>query len=483
MIEKVIKNRIEYFTQANESHYFDRKSTRKDTAEIARHVMAFANAAGGKLVIGVEDDGTVTGFKRDGAHSIEDFEQVPLTLCSPTPIVTTTRLTVKNFKGEEDTVLIMDIECSTEHVIKRRTDGRVALREGDKSVWLDHDQIRALEYDKGQFHFEDEIAKDTSIENVDKEALASYAKVLGTRVSGEKLLRSRNFMKGDCLTNAGVLLFALEPSFILPQARVRVLKIEGTKLESGARMNIVKDKTFDGPLVKAVPQATDFIASQLRDFQFQGADAIFTTVPEYPEFAWFEGLVNAMAHRDYSIRGEYTRVYLYSDRLEIQSPGRLPNVVRLDNLRHTRYSRNPKITRVFTEFSWVRELNEGVDKIYKVMEESGLPEPEFSEPNSFSVKLVLRNNIEARIPRLQFSDQVRDNVGNNVGNNVGSENDMTSPEKVLRELAENPRAGAQAIGVKLDLSKRQVERIFKQLREEGRIVREGGTRGVWKLVK
>ena len=86
------------------------------------------HAAGGKLAIGIEDHGTVTGFKRDGAHSIEDFEQAPLTLYSPTPIVATTRLAVKNSKGEEDIVLIMDIECSTEHVIKRRTDGKVALR-------------------------------------------------------------------------------------------------------------------------------------------------------------------------------------------------------------------------------------------------------------------------------------------------------------------------------------------------------------------
>ncbi len=478
-----VNNNIELLVSAKENHYFDRKSARKDAAEIARHIIAFANAAGGRLAVGIEDDGTITGFKRDGAHSVEDFEQIPITLCLPTPIVATNRVAVVNSKGEDDFVLVMDVACSTEHVIKRRTDGKVALREGASSVWLDHEQIKALEYDKGQPYFEDGIAPDSSIDDIDEEALAIYAEAVGAATSGEKLLRSRHFMKGDNLTNAGLLLFAQEPSFILPQARVRVLKIDGTKMGTGAKMNIIKDKTFDGPLIKAVPEARSFIASQLRDFQFQGADARFTTVPEYPEFAWFEGLVNAMAHRDYSIRGEYTRVYLYTDRLEIQSPGKLPNIVRLDNLRATRYSRNPKIARAFTEFEWVRELNEGVDKIYEVMKATGLPEPEYSEPNGFAVKLVLRNNIEARIPRLQIADSVTPQDVSNVGNNVGNREHLASIDKVLYELQEDAKASAQKIADQLDLSKRQVERLLRQLREEGRIRRTGGTRGVWEVVE
>ena len=140
---------------------------------------------------------------------------------------------------------------------------------------------------------------------------------------------------------------------------------------------------------------------QLRDFQFQQPGGRFATIPEYPEFPWSEGLANAMAHRDYSIAGEYTRVYIYDDRMEIQSPGKLPNIVTLGNMRYTRYSRNPAIARVFTAFEWVRELNEGVRKIYEDMEAAGLPEPEFSMPNKMSVKLTLRNDIANRIPRLQ----------------------------------------------------------------------------------
>ena len=159
----------------------------------------------------------------------------------------------------------------------------------------------------------------------------------------------------------------------MPQARLRVLRVDGTEMRSGAKMNVVKDRTFDGPLVKALPAARDFIVSQLRAFQFQQPGGRFAVIPEYPEFAWFEGLVNAMAQRDYSIRGEYARVYIFDDRMEIFSPGKLPNMVTVDNIRHTRFSRNPQITRVFTAFEWVRELNEGVDKIYGSWRKAACP--------------------------------------------------------------------------------------------------------------
>lgn len=68
------KNDPDIFSAAKENQYFDRKSARKDTKEISRHICAFANASGGKLVIGIEDDGGITGFKRDGAHDIRGLQ-------------------------------------------------------------------------------------------------------------------------------------------------------------------------------------------------------------------------------------------------------------------------------------------------------------------------------------------------------------------------------------------------------------------------
>lgn len=114
---------------------------------------------------------------------------------------------------------------------------------------------------------------------------------------------------------------------------------------------------------------------------------------------FFEGLVNAVTHRNYAFSGDYIRVMMYDDRLEILSPGKLPNIVTLENMRHTRWSRNPIIARTLVEFGWVRELNEGVQRIYDEMASFFLNEPVFSEPNDSSVLLTLENSITSRVLR------------------------------------------------------------------------------------
>lgn len=401
MQQPIAANDIGLFSELKENQYFDRKSSRKDDKEIAKHISAFANASGGKLVIGIEDNGEVTGFKRNGARDVENFERAALVTCSPSPIVYGERIPVVNSSGQEDMVLVLDVEASTSHVVARTSDAEVFLRQNDESVKLTRDQVLALEYDKGQRVFEDELIEDSSIEDVDHEVLNRYKAILGTDSSDEQVLKSRRFMRDGKLTVAGSLLFAQDPSVMMPQARVRVLRYDGVKMETGERLNITKERTFCGPLPKVIQGAYELISSMLREFQFLGPDGKFQTVPEYPEFAWFEGLVNAVTHRDYAFRGDFVRISMFDDRLEIVSPGALPNIVTLDNMRTTRYSRNPRIARTLVEFGWVRELNEGVQRIYNEMQMLLLSEPVYAEPDKSKVQLTLENNIMARTARRQ----------------------------------------------------------------------------------
>ena len=118
---------------------------------------------------------------------------------------------------------------------------------------------------------------------------------------------------------------------------------------------------------KLIVKVRDFIRTQLREFQYLDSDGRFQILPEYPEFAWIEGIVNAVTHRNYSVYGDHIRVLMFDNRLEIHSPGKLPNIVTVENIRHERFSRNPRIARTLTEFGWVREMNEGVKRIYSEM--------------------------------------------------------------------------------------------------------------------
>lgn len=468
MQQPIATNDVVLFSILKENQYFDRKSARKDDREIAKHISAFANAAGGKLVVGIEDNGEVTGFRRNGARDIENFERAALATCTPTPIVHRERISVVNSSGEDDTVLVLDIEPSTSHSVARMSDGDVFLRQNDKSVKLNREQVIALEFDKGQRIFEDELVKDSSIDDVDHEVLDRYKEILGTEVSDEQVLRSRRFMRDGKLTVAGALLFAQDPSVMMPQARVRILRYDGVKMETGERLNITKERCFCGPLPKVIQGAYELISSMLREFQFLGPDGKFQTVPEYPEFAWFEGLVNAVTHRDYSFRGDYIRISMFDDRMEIISPGALPNIVTLDNMRTTRYSRNPRIARTLVEFGWVRELNEGVQRIYTEMQNSLLGDPVYSEPGKTKVQLTLENNIVARTVRR--SEALEDKMSSEAIASL-SEYELAA----IRLAFANGKVTARELAAHIGRDRRTANRVLSKLIEDGGLLEWHGS--------
>ena len=373
-------------------------------------MVAFSNANGGILAIGIEDNGKITGFNYDKANSINDFLYVPFSCCQVNLMIETEIIDVN---GKQ--ILLFFIDSVENNVIKT-SDNKVYLRIGDKSKLLTHNEITQLEYDKGDRSFEDLVIKDSSFDDVDIELLLKYKHILNTNLSLEEILESRSLMKEGHLTVAGVLLFSKYPTKFLPQARLRLLKYDGTKMETGRRLNLIKEINYEYAIPKIIEEVRQAINFQLREFQYLDKDGIFKIIPEYPEFAWFEGIVNSLTHRNYSIIGDYIRVSLYDDRLEIFSPGKLPNIVTLDNMKNTRYSRNPRIARVLSEFGWVKELNEGVKRIYDEMDGFYLNNPTYSEPNRNSVLLVLENSITSRTLRVE--DRIQKNFDESVFNSL-----------------------------------------------------------------
>ena len=386
---------LEYLQYEAEGQIIDRKRANLEPKKIAEHISAFSNAEGGILVIGIEDDGEITGFKYPKSKAIEKYIEAPLDFLSRLPKYTIERVPVQNSKGEDDEILVFTIEPNYESIIALK-DETVFLRVNDKSKKLVHSQITQLEFDRGSRNFEEELVEYSSIEDVNEAVVDEFRQLLGTTVSTEKLLKARGFLRDGKLTVAGLLLFSDNITAYFPSARIRFMRYEGVKAESGYRLNIVKDVTFDKALPTAIKEAREFIKTQLRDFTFLGKDGKFVTLPEYPEFAWFEGMINAVVHRRYDNLGDHIRIKMYDDRLEIYSPGTLPASVNLKNIKEERYSRNPKVAAALTQYKWVRESNEGVGRIFQEMKEYFLDDPVYEEPNNSAVQLTLKNNIVAR---------------------------------------------------------------------------------------
>ena len=287
----------------------------------AHHISAMANASGGVLVIGIEDKTKeITGITDAQENTLR---QVPLDFLQKVP-----ELEVETITSEDGTkVFLFHISPMPDDVIKCK-DGEAYLRVGDSSRKLNSEQLLELEYSKGIRSYESQILKDASLDDLDHDLIEEYCRILGLNVSSPlDILKARGLIKqkGESweITVAAILLFGKIPTQFLPSARVRFLRYEGTTAGVGAGFNVVKDITIEKSLHRLITEGKQLIASQMREFQQLGKDGKFRKIPEYPEFAWQEGLVNAVTHRDYSISGEYIRVTMYDDRIEFLSPALL----------------------------------------------------------------------------------------------------------------------------------------------------------------
>lgn len=408
---------LDYIVEQPENKLFDRKSSKIKVSDLAPIISAFANAEGGTIVIGINDKTkAIEGINAIGSEQINNLIAAPKDVCVPTPQYKEELLQVVNRKGEKDRLLLLHIEASPEQVIKT-VSGSVYLRVADRTKELKGDDLRNLEYSKNVRHYEDECHPDATIDDLDKDLLNKYREILHAEsLSYEQILTARGFyrQRGDVkkLTNAAVLLFANNIAQFYPNCRIRFIRYDGTKARTGTDINIIRDYNIEQPILKIIQEAKIFVSNQLREFtDLDSTTGRFQIVPEYPEFAWLEGIVNAVTHREYALAGGYILVSMYDDRLEIESPGKLPSIVTIENIKETRYSRNPRIARLLTDFGWVRELNEGVKRIYSDMEKFFLEDPVYSEPEQ-SVRLVLKNNIVMR--NLRRNDRAMESVGEDI---------------------------------------------------------------------
>lgn len=408
---------LEYMIREHENKVFDRKSANVKVTDIAPLISAFANAEGGTIIIGINDKTReIEGISGVGDDKINDFITTPKDCCKPMPQYKEEFLHVTNNKGKEDQLLLLHIEANPNQIV-RTTKDSTFLRIGDRTKELKGDDLRNLEYNKSIRHYEDECNMDAKLDDLDSELLKEYQiKLQAEDIPVENVLRARGFIRHlngeDHLTNAAVLLFAKNIIQFYPNCRIRFVRYDGTTAKSGTEINITKDYSIDLPILRIINRAKEFIGSQLRDFTaLDETSGTFLSVPEYPEFAWLEGIVNAVTHREYSMEGNYIRVNMFDDRMEIESPGRLPNIVTIENIKETRYARNPRISRVLTDFGWVRELNEGVKRIYSDMNKYFLDDPIYTEPGQ-AVRLTLKNNIVMR--SIRQNDRAMGNVGMDV---------------------------------------------------------------------
>ena len=139
------------------------------------------------------------------------------------------------------------------------------------------------------------------------------------------------------ISSAAILLFGKNPQLYFPRARVRFIRYEGTEERVGTQMNVIKDVIFEGNILKMITDAVAYPDTQIKEKTYLGEDGLFVTEEEYPKFVRQEIIVNAVTHRDYSIRGTDIQIKMFDNHIAVESSWKLPGLVRADNIRFTRF--------------------------------------------------------------------------------------------------------------------------------------------------
>ena len=388
-----------YLIKFPENQYFERKGIRVDPvkpSKLADEIIGMLNADGGTIVLGIEDEGYISDLNTLPADRLNDYRTCHYTFIKPSPRVNLEEVTLDT--GE--LIFIFHVNYDYERLFERADNGNVFRRVADRNIGpLSNDEIDNLRYDKSIRSYEEHPRKDFNTNDLDLSALEDYRKKIDFTGSYEELLVNRNLAIRESdespviYKNSAILLFAENPDKYIPSAYVRYIRYDGDEALSGSKYNVTKDERFDGNIQTLLSIVSKFIYASLDDYYYlDSSRGRFVMSPEYPEDAWLEGLVNALFHRSYNLHGNCIYIKHFNNRLEISNSGPLPAQVKVDNIRNQRFSRNPRIGRVLFELGIIRELNEGVKRIYDSMEESMLSTPTYTDNND-TVTLILENKL------------------------------------------------------------------------------------------
>ena len=366
-----------------------------DPVLLAETMVAFANGDGGAIVLGVDEAGrqicdSIYGEELEGA--LRAAEQ----RCRP--VIPTGW---EQFEAEGGPAFVVRVARSPE--LHALDDGRVLIRAGTENRPLTGEQVRLLAATKSTGDFESEAVAGATRAHLDEEVIEEYLKKRESRQrrpmtgTADEILMEVGALTADRLpTVAGLLLFGASPQVLLPQSGLVFVKFIGADPRgSDGQAGYGRREEINGPLARIIEHTWQVVYEEM------AVGAVVERLEreemlEYPLFAVREALVNTVCHRDYRLRGRRIEVRMFSDRMEVISPGGLPGFITVDNIVEEHFSRNPRLVAGVFQWGYIEELGLGVDRMIESMVQEGHPPPHFqARPHAFTV--TLHNNRDRKV--------------------------------------------------------------------------------------
>ena len=291
---------------------------------------AFANAEGGTIYLGVDDGGAALGLSISDVRRLNQLIGNTASHAVRSPLAVQTR-NVALPSGRVIIVLTIPKGLDKPYFDKN---GVIWLKTGaDKRRVNSKEELRRLFQSSDPFHA-DELPTRASFDALDELRFRDFLrdwygqKLPSKKVERQRLLVNMNLAKDGVLNLAGLLLFGEQPQRFKPQFVVKAVKYPGTGIHT-SKYDDTED--FSGPLRRMFDDALAFVLRNLRKVQ-AGGGVNSPGVPEIPPVVFEELLVNALVHRDYLISAP-VRLFMFEDRIEIISPGTLPNSLTVENIR------------------------------------------------------------------------------------------------------------------------------------------------------
>ncbi|MBP7232985.1 MAG: putative DNA binding domain-containing protein [Syntrophaceae bacterium] len=437
------------------------------TSRIDEDIVAFSNAKGGAVILGVRDDGTIAGeqLTNDLKAKINSLTRN----CKPS-------ITVETMQIGRVTVIVVPegtekpYSCSSGYY--RRLDATTQK--------MNHDELRIMFAENEPLPFEEMTVRKFSFDDVSKAKIRNFVKEADIRIGTTgvpEFLRSLRVADAVGVKNAGILFFAKDVYSYLHQAQMTLLAFKGTD-----RFHIYDRYDVRDDLLTQFNEAVLFLKKHLNVRSvIRGVNR--EDIYEIPLEVLREALVNALMHRDYSIAGTQLSVEVYDDRVEIANPGGLPKGLSLKDFGKVSVRRNELIADLFFRLHKVERIGMGIRKMKEAMVEAGLSEPTFMPDGFFCAifyrlqEFALKKDIGKQSAK-GWAESPRRLVEGLV------EGLVENQKKILIMAAQNPHVSKSIMSKELGISATAIDKNITVLKKRGLLRRVGPAKGgYWEVME
>ena len=363
-MQQITDTNIFDLLRQGENSALEFKETLARPESIAKEIIAFANTQGGVLLIGVSDDGSIKGLSEKKAE--EYFSNI-----ARNNIIPAIDVQVETLVLDGKSIVVVNVPKGKDKPYQT-LQHQFLIRVGSTNRVATQSELMRLFQQSGVFHYDATGLENSSIKNINlnkiSEYFDNYQLDFAQEEQPENLLKNTDVLT-DCLqmTVAGSLVFALNPQKFMPDSCISFAHFAGDEITE----ELIDKQTITGPLDYQIDTTLAIIKNNIQSPSLIKGGKTVNPKFNYPDKVFRELIVNACVHRNYSISGSRIRIFMFHNRIEIISPGRLPNTVTIEKLSYgVSYSINPIIVKFMENLRYIDKLGRGLPMVCKIAKDN-----------------------------------------------------------------------------------------------------------------